>query len=65
MRWKLIPSFDLLPLNIEFGYFGITQSDDLLDSSLALYSHKSMRRQILRKILVSYLHERPVYLVCF
>jgi hypothetical protein len=52
LRSKLIPSFDLLHvsalddlgedaliekiLNIEFGYFGIAQSDDFLDGSQAL-----------------------------
>src|SRR4030095_40329 len=52
-------------LNIEFGYFGITQSDDFLDSSQALYGHKSIWRQILQKILVSYFRERSVYLDMF
>ena len=62
MRSKLVSSFDLLHvptlddlaedaliekiLNIEFGYFGIAQSDDLLDSSQALYGHKSRKKGV-------------------
>src|SRR4030095_192410 len=78
LRSKLISSFDLLHvatldyllkdaliekiLNIKFRYFGIAQSDDLLDGFQALYGNKSIRRQILQKVFVSYLGKCPVRL---
>src|SRR5882724_5338579 len=52
-------------LDIEFRYFRITQSDDLLDSSQALCSHKCIRRRILQKIFVADLGELPVHLDMF
>src|SRR4030095_6235546 len=52
-------------LDIKFRYFRITQSDDLLDRSQALCSHKCIRRQILQKIFVADLCELPVHLDMF
>src|SRR5678815_273551 len=48
--------------NIIFRDLRITQSDDFLHSSQALYAGKRICCQIVEKIFVSYLRERPV---CF